>query len=136
MDGYVVQGSIGMPRGSVLRIADGQGVVVHAWEGHLWITQGGDTRDHFVAPGESFTLDRDGVALVHALRRSVATLTAPTPALYAEQVTLVVGGGRSARVLYEATREPLPASARLRLRLGRWWAGLFAPRANPTTASL
>ena len=136
MDGYVVQGSIRMPRGSVLRIEDGRGVVVHAWEGHFWITQSGDTHDSFVAPGESFTLDRDGVALVQAMRRAVATLTAPMPALYARSVTLVAGGTRASRVLYESGRERLPLGTRLRLRAARWWTGLFAPRANPTTAVL
>ena len=135
MDSYVVQGSIGMPRGSVLRIEDGRGVVVHAWEGHFWITQSGDTRDCFIAPGESFTLDRDGVALVHAMRRAVATLTAPTPALYARRVTLVAGGTRASRVVYESGRERLPLGARLRLRATKWLAGLSAPRANPTVAS-
>jgi hypothetical protein len=136
MDGYVVQGSIGMPRGSVLRIEDGRDVIVHAWEGHLWITQSGDTRDYFIAPGESFTLDREGVALIHAMRRAVATLTAPMPALYARSVTLVTGGAQASRVLYESARERLSLGTRLRLRAARWWTGLFAPRANPTTAAL
>jgi hypothetical protein len=136
MDGYVVHGSIGMTRGSVLRIEDGRGVLVYAWEGHLWLTQQHDRRDHFLAAGEWFTLDRDGVALVHATGRSVVTLTAPTQALYARRITLALAGTRTPQVIYDAARERMPLAARLRLQFERWRMGAYAPNANGTSAAL
>ena len=79
MDGYVVHGGMGMARGSFTRIQDGRGILVYVWEGELWITQEGDRRDYLVRGGEWFRVDRNGSALLHATRRTHATLTAPTP---------------------------------------------------------
>ena len=67
-----------MTRGSTVRIEDGAGIMVYVWEGELWITQEGDARDHFVTPGRWFRLERNGTSLLHATRRTQATLTAPT----------------------------------------------------------
>lgn len=105
-DEYVVQGNLGMARGSLLRIEDGRELLVHVHEGALWLTQEGDPRDRYIEAGGSFRLDRNGVAVLHAVRRTVTTLTAPVP-------------------------QPSLAA-----RLRRLWAGLYAPHARPTTASL
>lgn len=143
MDGYIVHGSIGMTRGSVLRIEDGEGMLVYVWEGGLWLTQEGDGRDRYLAPGQWFMLDRDGVAVIHSLRRSVVTLTAPQPVLYARRVTLSIAGRSMTRVLYDAARESARIGertritlARLRIALARWWTSAFAPHARVTSASL
>lgn len=69
-----------LARGSLARIADGKGACIQVWDGALWITQEGDPRDYFVPAGESFRVERDGVALIHALQRAVVTVTAPAPA--------------------------------------------------------
>ena len=105
MDGYVVHGGMGMARGSYARIEDGRGILVYVWEGELWITQEGDKRDYFVRGGEWFRLERDGAALLHATRRTHATLTAPTPADYAERITVTPAGTTAARVLYQRSSE-------------------------------
>jgi hypothetical protein len=55
--------------GQLLRVADGTGHGVAVFEGLVWITQSGDERDVFLQPGETFHFDRDGIALVEALRR-------------------------------------------------------------------
>lgn len=136
MKGYVVHGSVGMTRGSVLRIEDGRGILVYAWDGQLWITQAGDTQDYFLAAGEWFMLDCEGVTLIHATRRSVVTLTAPTEAFYARRVTLALGGTTVPRVLYDAGRERLSPLARLRARFERWWTGVYVPNASSGSASL
>jgi len=55
------------------RIVDGRGVEVHCRKGRIWITQTGDERDIELAAGETFTLDRDGLALVVAIGQPAAT---------------------------------------------------------------
>ena len=60
-----------LSRGALLRrnVVDGQ--VVTVFKGLVWITQDGDPRDVFVAGGESFAVDRPGLALVEAFEPSV-----------------------------------------------------------------
>ena len=67
MDGYVVHGGMALERGGVVRIEDGKGMLFYVWDGELWITQDGDSRDFIVPAGGSLTLDRDGVTLAQAL---------------------------------------------------------------------
>ena len=49
---YMVRGATGLPRGSLLLIEHGKGVQIELWDGELWITQEGDSRDHVVGPGD------------------------------------------------------------------------------------
>jgi hypothetical protein len=51
----------------VLDIRDGQGIRVKCVSGALWITQSNDSNDIIVGRGESFVLDRPGLALINAL---------------------------------------------------------------------
>jgi Protein of unknown function (DUF2917) len=116
MDGYMVH-SIEMARGSLMRIDDGKGALIHVREGELWITQEGDPLDYlvkpggcyFVNPGGWFQIDRQGVALISALCRSVITITAPVPA---------PGGWLLG----------------LRHRLARLWTNPYVRHSNPKTA--
>ena len=64
-------------RRETLRVRDASGAVVTCVRGGLWITQNGDTRDIMLAPGESFRLDRAGLALVHATEPSMITIDEP-----------------------------------------------------------
>jgi len=50
----------------VLDIHDGEGLAVKCLRGVLWITQSDDTDDIIVRGGETFVLDRDGLALISA----------------------------------------------------------------------
>src|SRR5271155_2241940 len=52
--------------GELLDIHDGQGFKVECLEGALWITQSNDSRDIVLEAGESFVLDKPGLALVCA----------------------------------------------------------------------
>jgi hypothetical protein len=106
MDGYVVHGGLGMARGSYTRIEDGRGILVYVWEGELWVTQEGDERDYFVRAGEWFRLKNGGTALLQAMRRTHASLTAPTPKNYARTIAVTPAGTREERVLYQRSREP------------------------------
>jgi hypothetical protein len=66
-----------LPRGGLLRVMDGAGLTVRADSGRLWITQEQDVRDIFLRPGETFDLDRNGLALVYAVDPTEVVLSAP-----------------------------------------------------------
>jgi hypothetical protein len=77
MDGSVVQGALGMARGSVLRIQDAPGLVVQVHEGALWLTQEGDALDRYIGPGGTFRLDRGGLAIAQAISRHTLLTVIP-----------------------------------------------------------
>ncbi len=56
--------------GEFLRIHDGCGRVIAVFQGLVWITQQGDTRDVLVGKGQAFTLDRQGLSIVQALEKT------------------------------------------------------------------
>jgi hypothetical protein len=129
---YLVHGSIAMSRGSLLRIEDGRDLLLYVWDGSVWLTQEGDTRDRYVGAGEWFRLDRNGTAIAYSLRRTVMSLTAPEPELYARRIVLAKAGSAMPVELYSAHGARVPLGARLR----RMWAELFGPHARPTSAAL
>src|SRR5580700_9662707 len=49
-----------------INIHDGEGLTVACLDGHLWITQANDFDDIVIHDGQSFVLDRPGLALVSA----------------------------------------------------------------------
>ncbi|KAB2911362.1 MAG: DUF2917 domain-containing protein [Hyphomicrobiaceae bacterium] len=59
---------------SVTRIEEGEGVAVTCCKGAIWITQANDARDVVLEAGESFVLDRPGLALVFAIADSAVIL--------------------------------------------------------------
>lgn len=52
--------------GKTLKLRAAPGHTVMCCAGTVWITQEGDFRDIFLAPGESFTFDHSGMALISA----------------------------------------------------------------------
>ena len=82
----------------VLRVYDSLGARVECVRGGVWITQDRDLEDHFLSADEAFTLDRPGLALIHAQEASDV-------------------------VLLEATPRP-----RLRERIAGWIANAFGPK--------
>jgi hypothetical protein len=56
-----------LPQGAMLCVRNSRGKGVAVFQGHAWVTQEGDLRDVVLGAGESFVLDRPGVAIVHAL---------------------------------------------------------------------
>jgi hypothetical protein len=52
--------------GELLDINDGEGFTVECLDGAVWITQSNDPRDIVLGAGESFVLDKPGLALVCA----------------------------------------------------------------------
>lgn len=79
MDEFLSKDPIGMPRGSLLRVDGGAGVLVRVWKGEIWLTQEGSTKDHVLGAGQSFRVDPGRAALAQAFRRSVISLTPPAP---------------------------------------------------------
>ncbi len=71
--------SLALARGAMHRILNGRGWQIYVSEGELWLTQHHDTRDFVLKAGESFTLDRDGLAIACAMSPAVIVLSAPTP---------------------------------------------------------
>jgi len=72
--------SLSLARGAMHRIVNGRGWQIYVSEGELWLTQDCDSRDCLLGAGESFTLDRDGMAIACAMRPAVIILSAPVPA--------------------------------------------------------
>jgi hypothetical protein len=109
---YVADGELAMRRGSVLRIEDGEGLLIQVWDGELWLTEEGDRRDRFIGAGRTFRLEANGVAIAQALRDSTVMLSA------------------TRRVAVSRSRASLGA------RIYALWTLLFAPYARTRTASL
>jgi len=79
--GLTAQTGIGLARGSLLRVENARDLQVQVEQGTLWITQEGDTSDVVLERGESFRLDRDGLALLHACGGTPLTLISLAPGL-------------------------------------------------------
>ena len=125
---YLVQGNVAMTRGSILRVEDGRELTLYVWEGAVWLTQEGDPRDRYVGAGEWFRLDRHGVAIAHATHRTVMTITAPIPELFAKRIVLAKAGSALPVELYSAA----PARASFGALLRRFW--LSFPIVNAAAA--
>lgn len=133
MEEYIVQGSLSLSRGSMLRVEDGRDILVYVWEGEVWLTEESERKDRVLGAGEWHRLERQGSAIGYALERSVVTLTAPEPARYARRIALIKPGAAAPVELYNAGRD---RATGLAARLRHAWLALFAPQARATSASL
>jgi len=61
----------------VIRLHDPEGARVECLNGTLWITQNRDFQDHLLESDGAFTLDRPGLALIHAQEPSEIVLYEP-----------------------------------------------------------
>ena len=59
----------------VIRLHDPRGARVECVQGALWITQHRDRQDYFLAANDALTLDRPGLALIHAQEPSEVVLS-------------------------------------------------------------
>jgi hypothetical protein len=75
---YQITG-VGLARGDVLRLENARNTQVRVDQGALWITQERDAKDVYLARGESFRLDRDGIAVLSACGHAPRTLISLTP---------------------------------------------------------
>ncbi len=65
-----------LAKSQAVTLTDAKGSQIRCLSGGLWITQDRDPRDIVLAPGESFTLDRVGPAIVWALAPSSVEMRA------------------------------------------------------------
>ena len=100
-----------MARGRMLRIHGGADRILEVQSGGLWVTQEGDRRDYYLAPGSSFRVTGKGLVLAQATRHTTVALSGAQP------------------IEAEKARS-------FGARLGRFWSSLYAPHACPTTVSL
>jgi hypothetical protein len=61
----------------VFGLRDAVGARLQVRRGRIWITQDNDGRDLLVSQGGGFTLDRPGLALVHALESAEVAVAEP-----------------------------------------------------------
>jgi hypothetical protein len=59
-----------------LALRDAGGRTIRCVSGSVWLTMEGDLRDVVLAAGESFVVDRDGVTILAAQKRSVVEVSA------------------------------------------------------------
>ena len=59
-----------------ISVVDGKGAQIVVVDGTVWITQEHDSRDVTLRRGQSFTLDRDGTAIIEALADAEVSLDA------------------------------------------------------------
>jgi hypothetical protein len=69
--------TIDLRRGRLLRLPRSTGKTVTARTGAVWITEEGRLEDVVLAPGESYTLGRRGVALIEAFDDASISLEPP-----------------------------------------------------------
>ena len=62
---------------TVHRIENGKGAEVFCLKGTVWLTQEGDPRDVILGAGQSFLLDRKGVAVAYALKDAAIAVGVP-----------------------------------------------------------
>ncbi len=77
LDERIVHEDLTLDRGMLLRVRDGNRLLVFVRVGLVWLTQQDDPRDTLLEAGTWFRLDRDGLALIYALRGASVTITAP-----------------------------------------------------------
>jgi len=82
--------------GQTATLRNAQGTRIECLTGSFWITQEDDARDTVLGPGEEFTLDRKGEAVVHALKQSIVLVTessasAPTAPRWRRKAGAVLG---------------------------------------------
>ena len=70
---------LALAAGQTMELRDAMGSRVECLSGSLWITQHEDSRDITLKPGQVFTLDRNGKALLHAFEPSLAWVTETRP---------------------------------------------------------
>ncbi len=68
---------LALARRDTLKLEAARGALVRCMEGLVWITQDGDRSDHFVAAGDTFRVDRDGLVLVQAARAARVAIESP-----------------------------------------------------------
>ena len=70
MERFVESIEVLVPKGCTLRIRNGKGSELRALQGCVWVAQEDDIADQVLKAGDTFRLDRDGLALAYAFHAS------------------------------------------------------------------
>jgi hypothetical protein len=105
---------IDMTRGDLVELDDARGTTLTVTRGRLWLTQRRDPRDIVLGPGDTWTIEKNGLTLIEAQGDSA--------------LHLVGRGSRSAKV--SRPRRHLLVERTLAW-LGSWGAARFDRRAVP-----
>src|SRR5215471_18717176 len=65
-----------LSRGELVQLDGARGTALRVTRGMLWITLENDLRDVVLAPGDTFTVDRDGLTLIEAQELSTVCVLA------------------------------------------------------------
>jgi len=69
------QDGLCLKRNQLVKVRGGLGHSIVCDSGTVWVTQDGDPRDIILRAGESFTIDRNGPALVQAFEPGAISIT-------------------------------------------------------------
>jgi hypothetical protein len=133
---HIVKSSLLLGKGSLLRIADGRDLVLYVRSGAVWVTQEKDPRDRYLHAGDWFTVSSAGLTLVSALRAGALALASPHHEGAADRIDVLRASTGRLEPVYAPPPGLAGRLAMLRTRLAQAWAGWFAVRSRPTTASL
>lgn len=135
---YLVQGDLRLPRGGLLHIENGRDLLVHVWEGSLWLTQERDQRDIVIAAGQSFRLDRQGSCVLEATKPSAIALTSPHEHACAEAIELLPANSTRDLLPRRTQRGIAARAAMLREFVNAAFSSIFTsvPKRGSTPASM
>ncbi|HWQ40267.1 MAG TPA: DUF2917 domain-containing protein [Burkholderiales bacterium] len=75
MDIALIDTRLSLPREGLIALRQARGARILCLAGCLWITQEGNLKDEVLRPGESLTVQRDGLTLITALTPSSVRLS-------------------------------------------------------------
>jgi hypothetical protein len=97
-----------LERSQTVQLIDAAGVTAALVKGCLWITMDGDRRDIMLGAGESWTVERNGLTLLHAEAPSTVRITEPVPATPDQGLRARLRRALESRIGYRYARAMVP----------------------------
>jgi len=107
-----LQKTLALDRHNLLRICDGEGMRLSPASGVVWITEEESANDTVLLPGDTYQLEKPGLALVHAHRAARVMMELPAGTDAPRRVDFALTTGARGRRVAFPTRG--------RDFLGRW----------------
>lgn len=132
MSEFVVNGSLPLEEGGMLRIDEGREMLVCVWKGLVWVTQEGERKDRVLKRGDWLRIDRGGRTVISALRPSSVALTSPNEEHFARAISVSASRGAEPVAVYRGRPRSLEA---LLNRAARAWARLVSMPAGKAASA-